>query len=70
MESALQKRARKAIDTLPDEKLMVVIDFIDYLKSREKVPNALTIETFKKTDNRRQIVRCSDAEDMFKKLGI
>jgi hypothetical protein len=66
----LQKKARKAIDALPDEKLKVVIDFIDYLKSKENIPNELTVETFKKTDAGKQVVKCKDAEDLFNKLGI
>jgi hypothetical protein len=70
MQSVLQKKARKAIDALPDEKLKVVIDFIDYLKSKENIPNELTVETFKKTDAGKQVVKCKDAEDLFNKLGI
>jgi len=70
MQSVLQKKARKAIDALPDEKLKGVIDFIDYLKSKENIPNELTVETFKKTDAGKQVVKCKDAEDLFNKLGI
>ena len=34
------------------------------------IPNETTIKTFKKTDSGKEIVKCSNAEDMFKKLGI
>ncbi len=34
------------------------------------VPNKTTVEVFKKTDANRGLVRCEDAGDMFKKLGI
>lgn len=43
MQSTLHKQAKKAIETLPDEKLKVVIDFIGYLKEKDKVPNELTL---------------------------
>lgn len=34
------------------------------------IPNETTIETFKKTDAGKEIIKCKDAADMFKKLGI
>ena len=35
-----------------------------------ELPNALTRRFFQNTDARQQLVRCQDAEDMFRKLGI
>ncbi len=35
-----------------------------------KIPNKTTLETFRKTDEGKELVKCKDAEDMFKKLGI
>jgi len=35
-----------------------------------KIPNKTTRETFRKTDEGKELVKCKDADDMFKKLGI
>jgi len=35
-----------------------------------KIPNKTTLETFKKTDKGKELVKCKDADDMFKRLGI
>ena len=35
-----------------------------------RVPNKKTLRTFKDTDAGRNLVRCTDAQDMFKRLGI
>lgn len=70
MQTVLHRQAKKAIDTLPDEKLMVVIDFISYLKSKDRIPNELTLETFSKTDDGRELVKCKNADDMFRKLRL
>jgi len=34
------------------------------------LPNKATVRTFKDTDHGKRIVRCEDADDMFRKLGI
>jgi len=70
MQTALQKQAKKSIDILTDEKVKVVLDFIGYLQSKENVPNALTIKTFRKTDSGKDVVKCKNADDMFRKLGM
>jgi hypothetical protein len=70
MQTALQKQVKKSIDILTDEKVKVVLDFIGYLQSKEEVPNALTIKTFKNTDLGRDLVKCKNVDDMFQKLGI
>ena len=35
-----------------------------------RIPNAITIQTFKDTDAGKNLIHCEDAEDMFNKLGI
>lgn len=35
-----------------------------------KIPNKTTLETLKKTDAGKEIVKCKNVADMFKKLGI
>ena len=35
-----------------------------------KIPNETTIQTFKDTDEEKNLIHCEDAEDMFYKLGI
>ena len=35
-----------------------------------QIPNEITAQTFTDTDVDRNLVPCTDAEDMFKKLGI
>ena len=35
-----------------------------------KIPNKTTVDTFKKTAAGRELVKCKNADDMFKKLGI
>ncbi len=35
-----------------------------------RVPNKVTLKTFKDTDANRNLVRCKNAKDMFDKLGI
>ena len=35
-----------------------------------KIPNKATLETFKKTDAGKELIKCKDADDMFKRLKI
>jgi len=35
-----------------------------------KVPNGVTLKTFKDTDANKDLVRCKNAKDMFDELGI
>ena len=35
-----------------------------------RIPNKTTLKTLKKTDKGKELVKCKDADDMFKKLGI
>jgi DNA-damage-inducible protein J len=35
-----------------------------------RIPNKTTLETFKKTDKGKELIKCKNADDMFRKLGI
>ena len=35
-----------------------------------KVPNKTTVQTFKDTESKKNLIHCKDEKDMFKKLGI
>ncbi|MEK6589136.1 MAG: type II toxin-antitoxin system RelB/DinJ family antitoxin [Nitrospinota bacterium] len=35
-----------------------------------RIPNKTTLETFKKTDEGKELVKCKDTDDMFRKLEI
>jgi len=35
-----------------------------------RIPKKTTLRTFKKTDEGKELVKCKDADDMFRKLGI
>jgi DNA-damage-inducible protein J len=35
-----------------------------------RIPNKVTAQTFRKTDQRKDLVKCKDADDMFARLGI
>jgi DNA-damage-inducible protein J len=35
-----------------------------------KIPNKTTLRTFKKTDEGKELVKCKDADEMFKRLDI
>ena len=35
-----------------------------------EIPNKATRETFKKSDEGKELVKCDNVEDMFRKLGI
>ncbi len=70
MQTILQKQAKKVIDNLPEDKLRVVIDFMGYLQSREKIPNALTLATFKKTDAGKDLTRHKSVNAFFSEMGL
>jgi hypothetical protein len=71
MQSAtgLKRDAKKAIDELSEERLRVVVDFIGYLRSKDKRPNKTTRETFKKTDAGEEITAYRSIDDFFKEMG-
>jgi DNA-damage-inducible protein J len=34
------------------------------------IPNEVTLKTFKDTDKKKNIIKCKNVDDMFKKLGV
>lgn len=63
MQSATLKReAKKAIDELSNEKVKVVIDFIDYLKEKEEMEATLEI-----LSSRELMAQIEEAEKAIKK---
>lgn len=70
MQTTLQKKAKKVIDNLPEDKLKVVIDFMGYLQSRERIPNALTLATFRKSDAGKDLTRHKSVDTFFSEMGL
>ena len=35
-----------------------------------KIPNEITLQTFKDSDNNKNLIECKDTNDLFDKLGI
>ena len=70
MQATLQKQAKKAIDNLPEDKLKVVIDFMGYLQAKEKIPNALTLATFRKTDAGKELTTYKNVDEFFAEMGL
>ena len=35
-----------------------------------KIPNKVTLKTFKQTEEGKELIKCKDADDMFRKLGV
>lgn len=68
MQTTLKKQAKKVIDNLPEDKLRVVMDFMGYLQSREKIPNALTLATFRKTDAGKDLTRHKSVDTFFAEM--
>lgn len=59
----------------PNDKIPSLLDYMHYLKRKKKksvvkIPNAETLQTFKDTDNGKNIIACDNVDDMFDKLGI
>jgi hypothetical protein len=67
--AVLKREAKKAIDDLSGDRLRVVVDFIGYLKSREKRPNKTTLETFRKSDGGKELTTYKSLDDFFKEMG-
>jgi len=72
MVASLKKRIISEIDSLPSNKANSLLDYILFLKFENdiKIPNEITEQTFKDTDNGKNIITCDNADDMFDKLGI
>jgi len=72
MVASLKKRIISEIDSLPSNKANSLLDYILFLKFENdiKTPNEITEQTFKDTDNGKNIIACDNVDDMFDKLGI
>lgn len=68
MQTVLHKQAKKVIDSLPENKLQVVIDFMGYLQSKERIPNALTLATFENTDAGKNLSTHKSVDAFFSKM--
>ncbi|HJW85406.1 MAG TPA: hypothetical protein VJ440_02100 [Candidatus Brocadiaceae bacterium] len=63
--ATLKKEAKKAIDTLSEEKVRVAIDFIDYLKEKEEMEATLEI-----LSSRELMVQIEEAGKAIKKGNL
>lgn len=60
----------------PNEKANSLLDYLHFLKyekivkEAQKVPNETTLQTFKDTDEGKNLNVCKNADDMFNRLGI
>lgn len=68
MQTLLHKQAKKVIDSLPENKLRIVIDFMGYLQSKERIPNALTLATFEKTDAGKNLITHKSVDAFFSEM--
>ena len=76
----VKKSLKDEVETILGELHLTISDAINLFMAQIKlkkgipfdvrVPNKKTLKTFKDTDAGRNLIRCSDAQDMFKKLGI
>ncbi len=76
IDPTLKEEVEDILDKLGLSTTEAVNLFLHQIKLRKgipfdiKIPNKTTLKTFKETDNGKNLIRCEDAEDMFKKLGI
>ncbi len=72
----LKKDVEKILKKLGISTTEAINIFLSQIRLRQglpfdvKIPNKTTRETFKKTDEGKELVKCKDADDMFKKLEI
>ncbi len=76
IEPALKRRAETIFNTIGLSPTDAITLFYQQVNLRRGlpfavvIPNELTRATMKATDEGRSLVRATDAEDMFKKLGL
>ena len=76
IDPTLKEEVEDILDKLGLSTTEAVNLFLHQIKLRKgipfdiRIPNKITLKTFKDTDNGKNLIRCEDAEDMFKKLGI
>ncbi|NUO80181.1 type II toxin-antitoxin system RelB/DinJ family antitoxin [candidate division KSB1 bacterium] len=76
IEPALKKEVEEIFEELGLSADEAIILFYHHVKLYRgipfnlRIPNRTTLKTFKDTDAGKNLVRCKDANDMFRKLGI
>ena len=77
--TAIKEEAKKIFDEklkdFPEDKISSLLDYMEFLKNKSKkqskdIPNDETIKALNDIKNKKNLVYCKDADDMFKKLGI
>lgn len=70
MTATIKKRIISEIDDIPDSKAASLLDYILFLKFEQdlKIPNKVTEQTFKDSDNGKNINSYSSLDDFFKKM--
>ncbi len=76
IESALKKEAENIFRESGLSATDAVKLFYQYVSQKKKIPfnikipNKTTVKTFTDTDSGKNLIKCENAEDMFRKLGI
>lgn len=70
MTTSIKKRILSEIDDVPDNKAKSLLDYIRFLKFENniKIPNKITEQTFKDSDNNKNINTYSTLENIFQKM--
>ncbi|HNZ26851.1 MAG TPA: hypothetical protein PLG34_01240 [Spirochaetota bacterium] len=70
MTTSIKKRILLEIDDIPDNKANSILDYILFLKYKEniKIPNEITEQTFKDSDNNQNINAYSSLDNFFQKM--
>lgn len=78
----IKSSLKEQLDYLSDEDLKSLWEFTQFLQYKKTVkfnkklpfkvniPNEITENTFKKTDQSEDLIKCENVEEMFNKLGI
>jgi DNA-damage-inducible protein J len=76
VEPELKANAEKVLKRLGISTTEAISLFLSQIRLQKglpfdvKIPNKTTLETFRKTDEGKEVIKCKDADDMFKKLRI
>lgn len=76
MSTIVNDRLFDEIKSLSDDTKEAILNYVLFIKYKDeimediKIPNAITEQTFKDTDNGINLIHCKDTNDMFSKLGI
>jgi len=70
MTTKVKNKILTELKDFPEDKIDSLLDYMYFLKLRNKIPNKTTLQTFKDTDAGKNIIKCKNVDDMFNKLGI